>query len=237
MKTFNRIVTVLLLLALIPIVTVGLIAPREGVQLLSETLDKINAQLDPSPPALQMLLRAVVALLIDGFLVILLYLEVRRSAESGVRVQQVTGGEAQIAVDSIVSRLGYQIDRLPGVLEVTPTVIPRRGGVEVVLDIEMTADGNITANIEEISAVTRRVIEDDMGLKLKGKPKLNLHTVEYPGAPPIAQVRVPALAELGGGTGEEKPAHPADEESVLAEPGDEPEAGKPDESGNLDIPS
>ena len=58
MTLFNRVVATLLLLALIPIITVGLIAPRDGVQLLSDVLDEIESQLDPSPSALEMLVRA-----------------------------------------------------------------------------------------------------------------------------------------------------------------------------------
>lgn len=235
MALFNRIVTTLLLLALIPIITVALIAPGEAIQLITDVLNEIESQLDPSPSALAMLVRAVLALVIDGILVFLLYLEVRRPAEAGVRVQQVEGGEAQIAVDSVVSRLGYQIDRLPGVLDVTPTVTPRRRGVEVVLDIEMAADANIPANIEEISAVTRSVIEKDMGLKLKGKPKLNLRTVEYPGLVPTAEVQVPAFAALDDEISGEQPADTEDKGSLPAEMEQEPQAGGVDEPGNADI--
>lgn len=235
MALFNRIVTTLLLLALIPIITVALIAPGEAIQLITDVLNEIESQLDPSPSALAMLVRAVLALVIDGILVFLLYLEVRRPAEAGVRVQQVEGGEAQIAIDSVVSRLGYQIDRLPGVLDVTPTVTPRRRGVEVVLDIEMAADANIPANIEEISAVTRSVIEKDMGLKLKGKPKLNLRTVEYPGLVPTAEVQVPAFAALDDEISGEQPADSEDKGALTAEMEQEPQAGGVDEPGNADI--
>jgi hypothetical protein len=148
MAAFNRVVVTLLLLALIPIVTVGLIVPEEGIQLLRDLLDEIDSRLDPSPSTLQTLIVVVLALVIDVMLVILLYLELRRPAPASVPVRRVEGGEAQIAIDSVVSRVGYQVDRLPGVLAVTPTVIPRRGGVEVVLDIEMAANGNLSTNIE-----------------------------------------------------------------------------------------
>ena len=69
MTVFNRVVTILLLLALIPIVTVSLIAPGEAIELLRDVLDQIDAQLDASPSAVEMLIRVVLALLIDGLLV------------------------------------------------------------------------------------------------------------------------------------------------------------------------
>jgi hypothetical protein len=131
-----------------------------------------------------MALRILLALLVIGLLAFLIYLELPRPAVSSVRVHRVEGGEAQIVVESVVDRLSYQVDQLPGVLSVVPTVVPDRRGVEVSLDVEMAVDGNLAASIEEISAITRRVVEDDLGLRLKGKPRLNLRTVEDPGPLP-----------------------------------------------------
>jgi hypothetical protein len=233
MAILNRVVTVLVLLALIPIITIGLIAPREAIELLTDLLDKIYEGLDPSPSALQMLIRVGLALLIDAALVFLIYLQVRRPAETGVRIQQVKGGEAQIAVDSVVDRLTHQLDRLPGVLDVEPTVVPRRRGVEVALDVDMSAEGTISANIEEISAVTRRVIEEDMGLKLKGKPKVNLRTVAYREPVRSAELPVPSVAQKTDEIEEEAATPNGDEEPALT---DETTVGDKDEPGSVSSP-
>jgi hypothetical protein len=236
MNAFNRIVTTLVLLALIPIVTVGFIAPREAVQLLLDVFGGLEAQLDSSPSALQILVRIVAALLIDAVLVALLYFQVRRPAKPGVRMQQIVGGEAQIAVESVIGRLTYNIDRLPGVLEVVPTVIPRGKAVEVLLDIEMTADANITANIEEVSAVTRRVIEEDMGLKLKGKPKLKLRTMTYPELVPGTDAPGPAIASIDYAVGEEVLQPAGDEEPAPSDLSQEPGADEADEPSSANDP-
>ena len=189
MALFNRIVVTLLLLALIPIITIGLIVPFEAVELLGDTLDELESQLDPSVSGVSLLLRVVLAVLIDGLLVVLLYLEVRRAVAFGVPVRQVEGREAEIAVNGIAAQLTYHLDPLPGVLDVKPTVIPRRRGVEVALEIEMAADLNLPANVEQISMVTRRVIEGELGLELNGKPKLKLRTVPFP--EPLARTKIP----------------------------------------------
>jgi hypothetical protein len=184
MNIFNRIVVTLLLLALIPIITVGLIVPAEAVQLLQDMLDDADSGVDGSPSVVQLALRGGLALLIDAVLVFMLYLEVRR--RRGVRVVPVRaagGGKAHVAVDSIVSRLEYHVDRLPGVLGATIKVSGHRRGVEVLLDVETVADVYLPTIIEEISSATRQVVEEEMGLKLKGKPKINLHPVAYPPAP------------------------------------------------------
>lgn len=182
MTAFNRIVTTLLLLILIPIVTVALLAPREAIELVQNGLENLHGLIDSSPSGLQMLIRIVAALLIDVLLVLVLYLELRRPSPTSVRVQRAQGGEAQIALDSISDRLVYHIDRLSGVLNVVPVVTPHRGGVRILLEIDMAADEDVPACIDEVVEVTRRVVEQDMGLKLKGKPKLNLRTIPRPGS-------------------------------------------------------
>lgn len=206
MNIFNRIVVTLLLLALIPIITVGLIVPAEAVQLLQDMLDDADSGVDGSPSVVQLALRGGLALLIDAVLVFMLYLEVRR--RRGVRVvpvRAVGGGKAHVAVDSIVSRLEYHVDRLPGVLGAKIKVTGRRKGVEAQLDVETVADVYLPTIIEEISSATRQVVEEEMGLKLKGKPKINLHPVAYPPVPAamddveelvLDEVEEPVLSEV-----------------------------------------
>lgn len=180
MNLFNRIVVTLLLLALIPVITVGLIVPREAIELLRDGLDQLEGQLDVSVSAGRLVISVGLAVLIDGLLIFLLYLQLRRPRERAVSVHQVKGGQAQVAVGSIVERLAYRIDGLPDVLAVEPKVISHRRNVEVVLDVETAAKVSMPTVVEEISALTRQVVEDEMGLRLKGKPKLNLHAVSYP---------------------------------------------------------
>jgi len=221
MTSFNRIVTTLLLLVLIPIVTIGLIVPREAIQVLGDWLGELEDRLDSSVSALELLVRVVLALLIDALLVLLLYIQVRRPADYGVPVRRVKAGEAQIAVDSVVGQLVYHIDPLPGVLGVEPKIVRHRRGVEVALEIETVADVNMRANIEEISAVARRVIEQDMGLKLKGKPRLNLRTVAYPEQVTAAKPPSPAFADLDDLSSERERPQLADERPALTGLGDQ----------------
>ncbi len=234
MSTFNRIVVTLLLLALVPIVTIVLIAPLDAIDLLRDGLDEIESQLDPSPSTAQIAIMAGLALLIDLVLIILIYLELRSPKETTVRVQRAEGGEAQIAIDSVVNRVRFQVDRLPGVLEVEPTIVPRRGGVEVILDVEMADDGKLSANIEEISVIARRVVEEEMGLELKGKPKLNLRTVDYPGQVLDAAPRIPEPAPMEEAAYEVEPEPSAGETPREAEAEEEPQSGAAETSDDRD---
>jgi hypothetical protein len=166
----------------------------------------------------ELMIRVGLALVIGFILVFLLYLELRRPAKYGVPVRQVKGGEAQIAINSVVGQLEYHLDPLPGVLDVKPNVVAQRGGVGVELEVEMAADANMPANIEEISAIARRVVEEEMGLKLKGKPKLNLRTVPSP--------RPLTSPEVFGAT-----SHEVDDYPGAKEPTD---FGEVDEPGSAD---
>jgi hypothetical protein len=228
MSTFNRILTTLLLLALIPIVTVALIVPQEAVQLLLDGLEQIDDQLDSSVSVGEMVVRVGLALLVDAVLVILVYLELRRSPKYGVPVRQIKGGDARIATDSIVDRLTYKIDQLPGVLAVEPQITARRRGMEVTLQIEVVADAHMRANIEEISVVTRQVVEEEMGLNLVGKPKLNLRTVLYPESLAGTEVMEPDLAALESA---QEATRRDEDEFAFPDTGSDTEIGGADEPG------
>ncbi len=180
MNLLNRIVVTLLLLALIPIVTVVLIVPHEAIQVVGDWLDNLDERVDDSVSTGRLLIGGVIAVLVDALLVFLVYLQVRRPSKKAVPVQKIEGGEAQVAVSSIVERLEYSVDRLDGILSVQPKISPQRRGVSVALDVEITSEVDMTSKIEEVSDVVRQVVEDEMGLKLKGKPKLNLRAVTYP---------------------------------------------------------
>ena len=232
MALINRIVVTLLLLALIPILTVGLIVPREALQLISDGVDEFESQFDQQVSAWQLLIRVGLAVLIDGVLILLLYLQLRRPATHGVPVRTLESGEAEIAVNSVVEQLEYHIDPLPGVLAVKPTVIPRRGAVEVALEIEMAADLNLSTNIEQISAVARRVIEDEMGLKLKGRPKLKLHTIPYPEAVVRPDLTGPAFETAGPQLPEAQVLEPVEEAFARPEVAGETEAIDTDDPGS-----
>ena len=181
MNIFNKVVTILLLLALIPIVTIALIVPHESAQVLANYFTDLESQLSSSYTALNLAIRILIAVVVDALLVLLLYLEVRRTAVSGVPLQEISGGEALISLESIIDRLKYRVDGLPGVLDVEPRVRPRGGAVEVALEIEMAATAEMQADAETISTVARRVVEEEIGLKLRGKPRLHIRTVAFPG--------------------------------------------------------
>jgi hypothetical protein len=111
---------------------------------------------------------------------LLLWLELRRPYGKAVKVQKVSGGEAQVTTDSIARRLEYNIDQLADVISVKPKVLAKGKGVHVRLNVETGPEIDVPAKTEEISRVAREVIEERMGLKLAGKLEIGIKHVPYP---------------------------------------------------------
>ena len=91
----------------------------------------------------------------------------------------MTGGEAQITVESIEQRLAYNLDQLPDVIKVTSTITGRTRGVDVDLVLETSPEIDVPMKTEEILEVTREVIGERMGLKL-GKVQVKIKHAPYP---------------------------------------------------------
>ncbi len=216
MQKFNKVVVALLLLALIPVCTIGLIVPREALELLQEGIDTLLERVDGSPSIWQLVLSGLLALLIDVVLIALLYFQFRRTDRTTVRVSQVAGGEAEIMLDALANRLKYYIDLLSDVLDVEPRIAARGKSVEVTVDVETATHVDLPAKAEEISNVIRRVVEE-LGLQLKGAPKLRLSIAPYPEAPtaPAETERTPPSQEAPAA--DWSPPQPAEPEPAVDE--------------------
>lgn len=181
MNVFNRIVVVLLLLFSIPLVLVliGIVVfPVQAADVLSALVGGI--QNISRVTRLIVVLSGLLWLVVD---VILIWLELRRPVGARtVRIKQVTGAEAEMSTDSIEGRLAYNIDQLPDVIRVAPTVTGRGKGVEVVLDVETRPDIDVPSKTEEIITVARQVIEERMGLEL-ARIRVNIRHAPVPRRP------------------------------------------------------
>jgi uncharacterized alkaline shock family protein YloU len=176
---------VLLLLATIVVLTIVLVVPRQVIEALQQWLWNLDANLAPVPPSILLVMGVGLALLVDVICVVLIWLEFRRPRPRAIRVQSVTGGQAELSVDSVARRLERSISGLEGVTSVKPNVWGRRGGVEVELDLETGPEVDVPTKTEEVCQVTREAIEDKMGLKLR-KVKVHVKHTPYPTEPPIA---------------------------------------------------
>ncbi|GAB4527837.1 MAG: hypothetical protein Kow0063_03490 [Anaerolineae bacterium] len=169
MNAFNRVVVVLLLLAIMVVSAIFFIVPLPALRVALPFLERLQATLlaMTGPRAL---LRIGVGLLFTFvvwvFCAALLWLEVRRPRTRTIKVQKVSGGEAELTTDSIASRLEYNIDQLADVIRVKPTISSGRKGVLVDLELETNPEIEVPMKTEEVQQVTKDIIENRLGLKL-----------------------------------------------------------------------
>jgi hypothetical protein len=175
MNIFNRTVTILLFLTMMIVVPMVMILPDAVIGLLQQFLTGVSASMNNFHRVILILL-GVISFIICG---LVLYLEVRRPPRKTVRLRKISGGEVELAVESIAQRLEYRVDQLADVINVVPKVKPRRSSVDVELSLETTPDIDVPVKTEEVCQVARDVVEERMGLKL-GKIKVNIKHAPYP---------------------------------------------------------
>ncbi len=171
MNVFNRVVMVLLALAALAAAFIFTVWPATWLWLGQQTYGYAQSS------RLAYTLGGILAMLVCG---LILLLEVRRPRRAKyVVVDRVAGGEARISVESVARRLNYEVDLLQDVSEAKSEVVAKGRELKVILDVLMSPDVDIPMKTDEVIETARRVIEEQMGLKLAGKPKdaikVNIH--------------------------------------------------------------
>jgi hypothetical protein len=182
MNVLNRLVMIVLILIIIIVVAVVAIAPVESLRLGAAFFDWLRTGAADYKDANWPLFTAG-QVIIGGALVLiclfLLWLELRRPRKKTIRVQKVAGGEAHVTIDSIAQRLAYNIDQLPDVIKVSPRIISRARGMDIILVLETTPDIDVPMKTEEVLQVAREVVVERMGMKL-GKVQVQIKHAPYP---------------------------------------------------------
>lgn len=183
MNAFNRVVVILLLLAIMVLSAIFFIVPMPVLEVVVSFLQRLQAGLEGWMMGPAALLRIGGGLVFTFFIWVLcgalLWLEVRRPRTKTIKVQKVSGGEAELTTDSIASRLEYNIDQLADVMKVKPTISSGRKGVLVVLELETSPEIEVPMKTEEVQQLTKDIIENRMGLKL-GSVHVVIRHAPYP---------------------------------------------------------
>jgi len=183
MNVFNRIIIILLILAAMLILPLVLILPEQAELALRYAADIIHANLvwlNTLTPAAYMGMRALLAgagLVVFMIGLLFLALEVIRIRRKTVRLRD---GSGELMMDGIAGHLAYYIDLLADVLRVKPKVVSKGKSVQVELYVETAPGVNIPAKSAEIRDTARQVVEEELGLQLKGEVKVVIKPVSYP---------------------------------------------------------
>jgi hypothetical protein len=188
MNVLNRLVIVILLVAIMVFGTILLVAPVPILDWANAWLAYAIRYFEMSEPysaawIWQKALGILFAVVLDVILLLLIIAEVRRPRRKAIRVEKSSGGDVMISIPSIADQLKYEIDQLAGVLRVRPKVSGKRRGVVVKLDVQTAAGIDVPERAERIVETARVVVEEKMGLRLARPPKVSLRAVPHPRTP------------------------------------------------------
>ena len=180
MNTVNRVVLVILLLAVMVMCSFVLVLPVETLQTVGQLSRELADEIARIRPVARLPVGILLALIVNVVALVLIILEGGRRAPTSIKVEQVTGGEATLAVSSIADQLKVEVKQLPGVMQAKPRVSARRKGVVIEIDAKIAAQTGVRGEAEKIVETARRVVEEKMGLKLARPPKVNIEAVRPP---------------------------------------------------------
>jgi hypothetical protein len=184
MNTVNRVLLIIELMAaiaLMPILVAALVLFRPAVL---DSANNLTAAFVSAPnAAYTQAICIAVAGVIFIVAILLLFLEVRRPSVRGLRVQQVTDGQVEVTAEAISSRLEHDILAIPDIVKVKPHVLAaKKEMVDLVLELEAMPDVGVAPKTQEVIAVARRVMEEQMGLKV-GKIQVQVDLARRPKKP------------------------------------------------------
>jgi hypothetical protein len=183
MNTFNRIVIILLLLALMILIPLALILPEQAESVLRYKADLLQVNLlwlSSLSEGTQIVVRlalAAIALMVFVIGLLFLVLEIVRLRRRTVHLRD---GSGELVMESLGGHLAYHIDLLPNVLRVRPDVQSKGKSVRVALYVETGPDVSVPEKSAEIREVARKVVEEQLGLEIRGDIKVVIKPLSYP---------------------------------------------------------
>jgi hypothetical protein len=180
MNTFNRVVIVVLFLILIPLLSVLFVIPHSVLYNVGGWMRNLGEQLWTSPAWVRLPLGILLALIFDAVAAFIIYLEVRRPHKRFIHVQQRSGGEARLAVDSIVQQLKYKLEPMPNVIKVEPVVKAKGNKVQAEVDVTVAPEGNVPEMAAQLVEGVKDVLTAELGLNVAGEPAVQMTVATAP---------------------------------------------------------
>lgn len=181
MNVFNRIVVILLLIALLAGAILLAVMPAQAVQMMHRGVTALSGFLSGAEGSfywayiLARVVLAVIALLLFGWL---LWRELKPSRPKAVKLSTESGSRATVTTESVERRLMWHVDQLADVISVVPTVTAAGSAVNVSLSVETRPEIDVPMKTDEIVGVVREVITERMGLQL-GRVQVSLKHAPY----------------------------------------------------------
>jgi hypothetical protein len=224
-NTFNRVVVVILALVLILSLTALFLIPQIILRDLGEWIMGWGRYLGSVRPWVRIVVGVLLAAIVDVVLALLIYFELRRTRKRFIRVQQVSGGMANISTESVTQLLEHKLDPEPGVIQVSPHVKAKGNRVAATVDVGVTPDADVPETASRLIRITQAVLTEELGLRIAGQPEVRVTVVgederkhqkppERPSQADIFQEPPSTPPLLPGGPGEEEEKEQTEREAA-----------------------
>jgi hypothetical protein len=172
MNVFNRVFVIITLLVVMVVGAVTLVSPAFVLGLMRSAADTIRTTAFAGFTDVgRVITRIILALAWIGFIVLVIWAELRRPGSRTIEVARYTGGSAiRISTGAVADKVHEAVSAISGVIDAKVKATGRNRAVELRLDVSATKETDLVQKAEEIAVVTRQVVQDQLGLKLVGKP-------------------------------------------------------------------
>jgi hypothetical protein len=195
MNVFNRIFTILTIIALIVIGVATLVSPATVLAFLQNTANLIRQNVFGTMPDFARLAVRILAAVIFALIMLgLLWLELRRSSARTIEVGRYTGGTTiRIGTDAVEDKVREAVDGLGGIIGTRVKATSRNKAVDLMLDVLATKEVDLVTKAEEVANITRYIVQDQLGLKLHGKPQVTIKAKAGKAKKPTTVMPPPAI--------------------------------------------
>jgi uncharacterized alkaline shock family protein YloU len=213
-RTFNQVVTVLVLVILLVLLPIIATIPDAVVQAVRNSTFAVEPWVATTTGRVVI---GIVAAILWLLTIWLLWRELRRAPEGEVRVADIEGGTAQVDSSSVARLVEQRVASVPSVRKVNARVRPMREGVAVDL-ILATADGVMVPEVTRSAiARARQTLEQEIGARV-ADIDVRVREVGLGGPSPVAAPAPPPPPPVAPPPTVTRPEEEAPEPLVEPEP-------------------
>ncbi len=218
MRLLDRILAVVVGLILIGFFTVVAIAP-DTIRTAMAAIEDVN-----------LIVRVAVVVVLNILVLVTLYMNLRtpRKTITGLAVR-APGAQTDVSVESARKLILNAVESVPAVASANATVKAVNGKADVDLDVQVTGNNvHIPQKQKEISRALRQVIHKQLGLQMRGQPRVHIYlkdetpqerpAVAVPAVTAVEKVETPVVPPPPA-----RAALPTVEKTASAEPEPEPD--------------
>jgi len=185
LRLIDRVLVVVIALVLIGVITVVAIAPDAIIRVLAGIEEA------------SLLLRLAVVVVLNIVILIALYLGLRgpRREIIGLEVR-APGAYTDISIESARKLILHAVENVPDVVSASATVKAVNGRADVDLNVQVAGDNiHVPNKQKEISRALRQVINKQLGLRMRGQPRVHIFLQDEQSHLPAPEAAVTAVEE------------------------------------------